>query len=499
MTRTLLNQRLSNRTSAIIGLAALFTALTVWAFASPIGSSPDDDFHLTSTWCAPGPSLGDCLEVTPGVFEASELIVLPHECYYYVPRANAAKCLDRLLEDSSPTLRTNRLNNAQGLYPGGYYLVHQVLATNNIALSTYAMRILNIAILVGTIALLLKFLPAGVRNAYLLGSIAVAVPYGVYLIPSNNPSSWAIIGVAGFWAALLGAFSRTLSRNKRLALLVVAVLQAFIAASARADAAAFLLVAVMSLLILASPGFIREGLDRLSAATLAAIGAVLAAGAVLFFSSSQSNVISGGFGPPGQNPTPMALLIDIPDLFVGALGFRWGLGWFDVPLPIGVGFLSIMVFGILVGVGLNTAAAGKTLAWFVTLGFLVGIPFYLLWQSGSLPPGYMQPRYLVPLLFVLAATALAPATRDGSIRLSLSTKTVVLVLSSVAQAITLWQLLRRYTAGLETQATFRLPETNALWWLPPVSPTAWLIVGAFAWMIAIACVLQAIPQRTRAA
>ena len=33
-----------------------FLALAAWAFASPVGAGPDDDYHLVSTWCANGGS-----------------------------------------------------------------------------------------------------------------------------------------------------------------------------------------------------------------------------------------------------------------------------------------------------------------------------------------------------------------------------------------------------------------------------------------------------------
>src|SRR5690606_14522626 len=34
-----------------------FIAFVSWAFASPIGAGPDDDFHLVSIWCANGGSI----------------------------------------------------------------------------------------------------------------------------------------------------------------------------------------------------------------------------------------------------------------------------------------------------------------------------------------------------------------------------------------------------------------------------------------------------------
>lgn len=43
------------RALLILGIGLLAIAgLGAWAFASPAGSSPDDDYHLASIWCAQG-------------------------------------------------------------------------------------------------------------------------------------------------------------------------------------------------------------------------------------------------------------------------------------------------------------------------------------------------------------------------------------------------------------------------------------------------------------
>src|SRR5660397_90017 len=62
----------------VVWLAPAFAAvaLSAWALASPIGASPDDDFHLPSIWCAddartdlsaPDPDHADLRLVLPGI------------------------------------------------------------------------------------------------------------------------------------------------------------------------------------------------------------------------------------------------------------------------------------------------------------------------------------------------------------------------------------------------------------------------------------------------
>ena len=48
--------RLGQSKFKVIQLVPLLAilALACWALASPVGSSPDDNFHLASIWCAGG-------------------------------------------------------------------------------------------------------------------------------------------------------------------------------------------------------------------------------------------------------------------------------------------------------------------------------------------------------------------------------------------------------------------------------------------------------------
>jgi len=47
-------------------------------------------------------------------------------------------------------------------------------------------------------------LPLRRRSTLLWGWIVSIVPLGLFLIASNNPSSWALIGIGSAWLALLG-------------------------------------------------------------------------------------------------------------------------------------------------------------------------------------------------------------------------------------------------------------------------------------------------------
>src|SRR5690606_34621326 len=65
---------------------------------------------------------------------------------------------------------------------------------------------------------------------------------------SNNPSSWAIIGVDTSWLALVGWFES--AGRRKIALAVVVAVAVVMAASARGEAAIFTVLGIVAAMIL---------------------------------------------------------------------------------------------------------------------------------------------------------------------------------------------------------------------------------------------------------
>src|SRR5690554_3963649 len=89
-------------------------ALMAWAFASPVGAGPDDDYHLVSAWCAVVDG-EDCAEgSTPNTRVVPKAVAEPH-CYAQDPLESAA-CQESLDFTDGPSVETNR-GNFVGAYP----------------------------------------------------------------------------------------------------------------------------------------------------------------------------------------------------------------------------------------------------------------------------------------------------------------------------------------------------------------------------------------------
>ncbi len=468
-----------------------FVALGAWAYASPVGSSPDDDHHLISIWCADG-NEANCL---PGTSAANRYVPEPFSgiaCFAYDEERSAA-CQTRAFADgSAPTYLTDR-GNFRGGYPPVYYATMGLFATPDILASAVAMRFINIALFVGITTALFVLLPIRRRPLLLWGWLITMVPLGLFLIASNNPSGWSITGVGSAWIALLGYFETT--GRRRIALGALFALSVVMAAGSRADAAFFTIGGIAVVLILK---FMRSRAFLLSA-ILPVAGLIVAA--AFFATSGQIGAGIDGFtkvatasagASTAEAPVDaFALLaynlINLPYLWTGIFG-GWGLGWLDTILPWLVVTAGTAVF---VGVGFTGLSKmdWRKIAVVGGVGFvLIALPLYVLTKGGDGVGANVQPRYLLPLIVMLAGLLLfEPVGRR--IRFTRLQLVVVAVALAASNFIALQTNIRRYVTGTDSLG-LNLNDGAEWWWSAvPFSPMVIWIVGSLAFAGAAAILI----------
>lgn len=458
--------------------------LMAWAVASPIGSSPDDDFHLVSIWCANPADTAACL---PGPTADSRVVPaalhFAATCYAGKPDQSAACQKDTFNLSPAPTVATDR-GNFVGAYPPLYYAAMSVFAGPNIPLSIVVMRLVNIVLFVGLTTALFWLLPHPRRTTLVIGWVVSTIPLGLFLIPSNNPSGWAIIGVGTAWIALLGYFEVTGIR--RLALGTVFVIATLMAAGSRADAAAYAGLSIAIVLVLA----FRRGKNFLLATILpVAMGLI---SLFFFLSSRQSSSGLEGFSPDVNAtlegaPVPASALSrllsnlpNVPALWAGSFG-ELGLGWFDTEMPAVVTFGSVSVFVVVTFIGLSSMSGRKALV-LVAMGVVLwALPAYVLVRSGGPVGQAVQPRYLLPLIVVFAGLAVL-AVRGTQVRFTRPQLVVLVATLSVTQFIALYVNMVRYIQGVGA-AGWNLDSGIEWWWDIPFSPMFVLIIGSAAYTL----------------
>jgi hypothetical protein len=468
---------MKTRLPALLAPALALIALVAWAFASPVGSAPDDDYHLTSAWCAGPYSEETCTEAEQGDGTYEVPIELTGMvCYAFQP-AQSAACQEALFDgDFDETVETKR-GNFSGAYPPVFYSTMGLFTGDDVQASVLVMRIVTVLLFLAMTIALYVLLPVSRRPTLVWGWLVTTVPLGMFLLASNNPSSWAVIGVGSSWIALLGYFES--SGRRRVLLGVLYALAVVIAAGSRADAAVF---AGLGTLLVLSYVF-RRRRDYVLAAILPVAMGIVALG--FFFVARQSGSGIEGFssrdsGEDGLSPFGRLAfnLLNVPRLWVGNFG-QWGLGWLDTAMPAVVPLAVTAAFVVVASVGLGSVSRRKAVILGVLVAVLWLLPTYVLQQGGHLVGSQVQPRYLLPLV-VMFGGMLAIAVDGKPIWVGRIQRVLVGAALILANFIALHMNIRRYVTGSDAPG-WNLDVATEWWWDAPFSPMFVWLVGSIAY------------------
>ncbi len=491
--------RRENGERALAGLAPVLVLLTLlaWVFASPIGAAPDDDYHLVSTWCA-GPTAD---ETCQPVEEDDGLRLVPEAldgiaCFASEP-TRSADCQGETFTWSTTNLVESGRANVNGAYPPVFYAVMGTLTSDDVQASALTMRVLTVMLFMGLVVALVLLLPRERRAMVVWGWLITTIPLGVFIIASNNPSSWAVIGVGTSWMALLGWFETQGRRQWALGgLFVIGVLMA---AGARGDAALYSGLGITVVLVLT----FTHRRDFYLRAILPVVMGVVALAFFLTARQSQSGLsgftggsslgqggatdsAAGGAVDPEQTLSGVGLLaynlLNAPFLWSGALG-DWALGWLDTSMPAVVPLAAVAVFVAVGFVGIGHMFGRKAIALALVVTVLWALPVYVLQAGGDLVGEQVQPRYLLPLVVVLGGLLLL--TRTGrSITLTQAQRFAVVAALAGAHFVALHLNIRRYVTGIDASGV-NLDAGAEWWWAGMVSPNVVWIGGSLAYAGAV--------------
>ncbi len=474
---------------AILLLLLAFGVGVPWALSSPPGAGPDDDFHLMSTWCAGGPMGATCSAgETPAARLVPRSLVEVADCYRFDASVSAA-CQPQTLDWDDPTLVSTERLNTDGLYPPVFYRSMNLLVTDSPIKSILAMRVFTIALGVALFSAVFWTSPDGLRQTLAASWLLGLFPLGVFLVTSNNPSGWAVIGIGTFWAAFLNVLEPSERGSPQLrALLVLAT--AAVAAGSRADAAVYIVISIAAVLAVSSnwtsalPSRARRSSWLVPALLIIVCGFSLLA----FLTASQGDVTTSGFSSGPERTISYLITYNLRHLHVlhlGMIGVSWGLGWLDTPMPAIVGRLvgSITLIGSVWG--LLRSDRRKIAAVVMAFSAMVVIPLAILVRSSHVVPEAVQPRYLFPLYFLLLGLVLLPADRRPR-ALPIWVRLVVAAVFGTVNSVALHVNLRRYLTGLD-EGGFNL-NAGREWWWPglPAPMLFWLISSISMFLLALA-------------
>ena len=459
----------------IAAIVSSILAISSWAVSSPIGSSPDDDFHLPSIWCGQGVREGLCQEdMQDGWYQVPYTTMGNSVCFAFQQDTNGNCNYDNSL---AAQFKVNLANN---LYPPVYYWAMSWMASSDIPAATISIRIFNGVFTVLIVLLLLLSLPLSQRRAPLLALLLTSVPLAIFLMASTNPSAWSYLGLLTFLSAFLGFLSEIRTKPK-VGLGVLAGLGLLVSVGSRADGAPFAAFATVLAWTLVTP------LARRSLTNIASTVFIFASVALSYFLGGTAvNVVSGGGLelPNGGVPAPSFFgnLAKLPDLWAGIFG-TWGLGWLDTPMPAIVWFSTLGLFIAVIFSAIKFFTAKQAAAFALAFLGLIFVPMFILMSNGLSVGQQVQPRYLLPLLVFVAFTALYRGDGDSGLILSPGQLVISGGALAIANAVALHTNLRRYVTGLDKGGTNLDLEIEWWWDNFPVSPNFVFTAGATSFVV----------------
>jgi hypothetical protein len=472
--------------SIILGfLLLLGTMITLgsWALASPPGSGPDDEYHLSSIWCARGYRMQYC-EKSLAPQEVKIPLQLhrnggPRTIFCYAGDSKiSASCIRGLDAEAVTKLESSKRFNAFKS-PSNFYKANGFFVSPNINGSVLTMRFLQIFIFFALISFAIY--SSGERKwAVLLALFVGMVPVGLFIIPSTSPSSWAIAGVASAGICVMNFFISS-KKSHQVAAVIGFLVAVLYTRNIRIDINIMLAICVTLGLV---SGFVIRETDsslKFDRAKLLKVAFLVAPGLLYIhlkvFSLYPWKIVKfilvGSF---------YSFSNDSPQAFLGLLGGSIQLGSPDfAPTPVvlilmSVGFATFIVI----------MARFAPLKVKISSGFGLSLLFFLpYWFSvGAIASAsrYVMAIYLVSLV-TFSASAFT-SRRLANVKFSKSSLVTIFLTISVAQSLSLHQSIRRYITGTNISG-WNLNKGAQWWWTHGPSPLSIWMIGSVAFSSAL--------------
>ena len=481
---------------------ALIVSLGAWALASPLGSDPDGQFHLTSIWCGSGFADGRCEAPT----EASANLI-PKAVHVPTPVALAGTCNSGKTANSShcelgeiyyDSMLETQFNNEGRLYPNLYYLVASKLVGHDIVRSALSVRFLNILLFSSLLVGIWKLAPRDIRDGVSLTLATFLIPLGIFLVASNNGSSWTITGIGFYWAFLVMYLEST-ERKVWVSAGVLSAMSGVMALGSRADGAVFVLISTLVGILIAigrDSKAVRANWMRLAMPLV-----IVPLSITSYLGAGQSAALTSGLlgsGPIGRTSYSALLnnLLRLPVFIMGALGVprsMGDLGWLDTQMPELVSGLVLFTAVGVVLFSLKKRSRYESSALTISLLAVLATPIAILYMDHAIVGELVQARYILPLLLLAMGVLTSGIRADKSEFLPRKFRIIGAVFLSMAYGVALHTTMRRYITGNDV-TDWNLNNNLEWWWKSGPSPMTVWFFGTCSFILLITYLMKNIGR-----
>jgi len=490
-----------SRRIAIQSIVALSVASLCWAFSSPPRSTPDEILHIANIWCAEESDGGACIskevksnEEIFGTFGYS-----PDSCFWRQP-AIPASC------SSAGNEGTFLLLQEGSYYESGFQRVMHRFVGSNGPLSVLRMKMFNALLFAAIAAYLMLFAPTKISRSWLAATAVTVAPLSIWLITSINPSGWGIIGLGALWPYTIWFIGQRFDKGYlvegtsiRLVTPLLLALLIFLATQARSDVKLFAVVALATLAAFeVAYRKIRIRSQRAKRFTLV--------GLITFATMLVLLALTRGFlgyrfrteltplNPDGPSVRVWFTnwLTYFPAVFLDAYG-KSGLGENEIAIPELAAISSVLVLG---GVILFASIRGSLMQ--LTSAVFLGLAFVsILWFASIELDLYNVPgRYVMPLFPVIVGTYIYYSQSALQLFDILRLRQIAIGLLGVANALGLYAVVERYSAGSSAGLRVIPVRFDEWWWdFLPIGPNAVVILGSVSWVVFLVYAFRFLDER----
>lgn len=454
----------------------LFMTLAAWSMGSAVGSSPDEDYVLTSIWCGTADSIGNppyCLKDPDRAYAMilPTMAAEPSLCFRQLGQNYSAKCQEGIYDQE---ISTDLLN--KGLNPTRYFDVQRNFVGADVEASVVKMRLLN-SFLAAILIISASAFFWKMNSDLLLAWLAVIAPVTSYFIASVNTSSWTLVGTTCFTLTFIAALKIRDKPKIWLFAIALALFALWFTNSSRYEGKYVTLL--LAVVVLYSDFFPKQ--FKITKKSVLIGSAILPVIYLIFgYFSKPYGAGVNMFNDPrvevseGITTTANNLLVNniitLPRFITGFFG-SWGLGWFELELTQTVWLFTLQAFFLVSGFALLKSSNFHRLIFGALFAIMCMAILYANQQRFAKVGEYIQPRYFLP--FFLGIVIIAAANKTE--RYPNSLVITVAILATISNSIALRDTIRRYTTGQDVFISKSLNNPIEWWWqFGPQPETVWL-------------------------
>ena len=424
---------------AIIYSLLSFFILLGWAVGSPPGSSPDEDLHLTSAWCYSKYQGATCETVPLRLVEVGKC--------YFKDSGTIATCEKSIPKDE---VSPERIYSDKSYY----HFLANFVSLDSIDKSTVQMRLANSIFSSISILILVLLTSRLIYLPIIISWLVVNIPLGFFLISSVNPSSWLYIFSFLFLPLTYRIFAEKKQPHLFMTKLFILGLTFLLSLNARPDTLLFASIFGVTLL----PVIFSFEVKKLSNRIAIYLSTLFISIYLMLSIWSRSNLVNFR----ESKISSWEIITSLPSIITGVFG-GWGLGSLETTMPpvtyVG-GFVIILA---LLFYGLRFINLPEAVSIFLIGLFAFIVPFFVLLRSNLRVGEWLQPRYILPIFYILIGLSLIVIFRSFHEKSLLIIVNLIFFLSSITFTFSLHTFYRRYVAGLDNFNLF-FEKTNSWWW-----------------------------------